>query len=71
MPQLDGLALARHLEADRRLRRIPVLAVTALGSAADYIQTWAHGFAGHLVKPVDPGRLVRAIRDLTGTSPPR
>jgi CheY-like chemotaxis protein len=65
MPQLDGLALARHLEADLRWRKIPVLAVTALGAAADYINTWAHGFAGHLVKPVNPDTLIRVVRDLT------
>ncbi|HEV8310358.1 MAG TPA: response regulator [Methylomirabilota bacterium] len=65
MPELDGLALARHLEADLRWQKIPVLAVTALGAAADYINTWAHGFAGHLVKPVDPDTLIYAVRRLT------
>src|SRR5262245_53493828 len=39
MPELDGLGLARHIEADLRWKRIPVLAVTALGAAADYIRT--------------------------------
>ncbi len=63
--ELDGLALARHIEADLRWRKIPVLAVTALGAAADYIRTWAHGFAGHLVKPIEPETLIQAIRVLT------
>jgi len=66
MPELDGLALARHIEADLRWRKIPVLAVTALGAAADYIRTWAHGFAGHMVKPINPDDLIHAIRLLIG-----
>ncbi len=65
MPELDGLGLARHIEADLRWKRIPVLAVTALGAAADYIRTWAHGFAGHLTKPVDPDDVITAVRLLT------
>jgi len=62
MPELDGLALARRLKAEPRWAAIPLLAVTALGEAADYIQTWAHGFAGHITKPVDPEQLIAAIQ---------
>jgi two-component system cell cycle response regulator len=65
MPELDGIGLARYVAAHPQLRRIPVLAVTALGGAADYIRTWTHGFAGHLVKPVDPDHLVASVRDVT------
>jgi CheY-like chemotaxis protein len=65
MPQLDGLGLARHIEADLRWRSIPVLAVTALGSAADYIRTWAHGFSGHVAKPFQPDDIIAAVRLLT------
>jgi len=65
MPELDGLGLARHIEADLRWKRIPVLAVTALGAAADYIRTWAHGFSGHLTKPIEPDDVITAIRVLT------
>lgn len=66
MPVLDGLGLARRVQGDPRWSRIPLLAVTALGGAADYIKTWAHGFAGHVTKPVDPDVLIGAIRRVTG-----
>jgi CheY-like chemotaxis protein len=66
MPVLDGLGLARQLQGDPRWRGIPILAVTALGGAADYIKTWAQGFAGHVTKPIDRDVLLAAIRRVTG-----
>ena len=66
MPVLDGLGLARHVQGDPRWGRIPILAVTALGGAADYIRTWAHGFAGHVTKPIDRDVLIEAVRRVAG-----
>jgi two-component system, cell cycle response regulator DivK len=62
MPRMDGLAFAYHLRLDPRWCRIPLIAVTALGSDADHIRTWAHGFAAHLTKPVGQEQLVTSIR---------
>ena len=61
MPEMDGLAFAYHIRLDPLWCRIPIIAVTALGGDADYIRTWAHGFAAHVTKPVDQDLLVRAI----------
>jgi CheY-like chemotaxis protein len=66
MPVLDGLGLARQVHGDPRWARIPILAVTALGGAADYIKTWAHGFAGHVTKPIDREVLIAAVRRVAG-----
>jgi CheY-like chemotaxis protein len=62
LPGMDGLTLAHHVHLDPRLASIPILAVTALASMADYIQTWSRGFAGHLTKPVDQADLAASIR---------
>jgi CheY-like chemotaxis protein len=62
LPGMDGLTFAHHVHGDPRLTNIPILAVTALASMADYIQTWSRGFAGHLTKPVDQAQLADAIR---------
>jgi two-component system, sensor histidine kinase and response regulator len=62
MPVLDGLGLARRIQANSRWAGIPLLAVTALGGAADYIRTWEHGFAGHITKPFKTDVLIEAIR---------
>lgn len=62
LPGMDGLTFAHHVHRDPRLANIPILAVTALASMADYIQTWSRGFAGHLTKPVDQADLAASIR---------
>jgi CheY-like chemotaxis protein len=53
LAELDGFELIRRLREDPRLSGKPIVAVTALGSASDYQQTWDAGFDGHFVKPVD------------------
>lgn len=53
MPVLDGYDFIDRLRHDPNLSRTAVLAVTALGSAADIRRTWEAGFDGHLVKPID------------------
>jgi CheY-like chemotaxis protein len=53
LAELDGFELIRRLRKGSRLSRKPVVAVTALDSAADYQRTWEAGFDGHFVKPFD------------------
>jgi CheY-like chemotaxis protein len=36
LPGMDGLTFAHHIQSDPRLKNIPLLAVTALASMADY-----------------------------------
>jgi CheY-like chemotaxis protein len=68
MPGMDGLAFCRAVQRQREWADIPIVAVTALGGVGDYIRTWAHGFAGHLTKPVDQDELWRAIRRVLGVT---
>jgi CheY-like chemotaxis protein len=53
MPVRDGFSFIRRFLAREELRRVPVIAVTALGSQPDLMRTWKAGFRGHLVKPID------------------
>lgn len=53
MPVVNGFQFMDWLVGQPRLCRIPVVAVTALGSPVDMMRTWSAGFSGHLVKPVD------------------
>jgi CheY-like chemotaxis protein len=54
MPRMDGFTFFRHVRGIA-LRRTPppVVAVSVLGTPADVQRTWAAGFDGHLVKPID------------------
>jgi len=65
MPGIDGLTFARRLHANPAWASIPIIAVTALGSAADYIRTWSHGFQAHVTKPILIEQLAVTVRRLT------
>jgi CheY-like chemotaxis protein len=52
MPVMDGFTFVERMSQEPRWARIPVVAVTALGSGRDIVRTWEAGFAGHLTKPI-------------------
>ena len=62
MPFVDGFELMDCLKRNPRLCRVPVIAVSALGTVADVERTLAAGFAGHLLKPVDYGIIEAQLR---------
>jgi two-component system, sensor histidine kinase len=57
MPGLTGYALARQIRA-RFGRRILLVAVTGYGSQEDKTVAFEVGFDMHLVKPVQPAKLL-------------
>jgi CheY-like chemotaxis protein len=65
MPGMDGFRVIRAIRESPRGGRIPIIAMTALGSETDYYRTWEAGFDGHLTKPVDHGDLASVIHVLT------
>jgi CheY-like chemotaxis protein len=65
MPEMDGYELledVRNLEPE--LGRLPVIAFTAAARNEDRARTLRAGFKAHLVKPVDPDKLVTTILEL-------
>lgn len=52
------------MERERHLPRVPAIAVTAFARQQDRERALAAGFDLHLPKPVDPDRLIQAIREL-------
>lgn len=73
MPGLDGYEVARALKADPALRRVPLLAVTALAMVGDRERAMAAGFDQHVSKPIDPETFIATLAALlphqTATSP--
>jgi signal transduction histidine kinase len=69
LPVMDGYELARRLQDDPGLRRVPLVAVTGYGQPSDRLRSEAAGFDAHLVKPVDLERVGSLIRQLTGGGP--
>ena len=66
LPQLDGRAVMREIWADKRLRHIPVIVLTASEREGDLIESYKGGAVAFLRKPVDVERLLTAIGDLHG-----
>ena len=70
LPDEDGYSFIRRVRAHSTaaIQAIPAIAVTAYTTIADRAEALAVGFQQHLPKPIDPGRLVQAIHDLTRKS---
>jgi CheY-like chemotaxis protein len=60
LPDMDGLALARALR-EALGPEVVLLALSGYGQEEDRRSSIAAGFDGHLVKPVEPAALMRAI----------
>jgi CheY-like chemotaxis protein/nitrogen-specific signal transduction histidine kinase len=58
LPGLDGYEVAQYLRHDPLTASIRLIAVTGYGSEADRKRAQQAGFDTHLVKPVDPDRLL-------------
>ncbi len=56
MPMLDGLAATRLLRQNERVRRIPIVAVTANVMKGDQEKALEAGCNGYIAKPIDVDR---------------
>lgn len=61
LPGIDGYELARRLRSTPATSSIRLVAVTGYGQAEDRQRALDAGFDTHLVKPVEPGRLLETI----------
>ncbi|QRK08191.1 response regulator [Archangium violaceum] len=66
LPVMDGYELASRIRQEPTLVGIKLVAVTGYGQDSDCRRALAAGFDVHMVKPIDPGQLLRVIRDLVG-----
>jgi two-component system phosphate regulon response regulator OmpR len=64
LPDGDGLELTRELRADARLRRLPLLMLTARGEPMDRIVGLELGADDYLPKPFEPRELLARIKAL-------
>ena len=69
MPDVDGPATFRLLDADARTHGIPVLLLTARGDHPERESWMAQGVAGVLDKPFDPLELAAQVSQALGWTP--
>jgi len=70
LPDVDGAEVARQMRRLHAGRTAQIIAVTGWGQAEDRERTRQAGVDLHLVKPVDPGDLLRLLDQRLG-QPPR
>ncbi|MFY0522702.1 ATP-binding protein [Archangium gephyra] len=65
LPVMDGYELASRLRQEPSLKGIKLVAITGYGQESDRHRAHEAGFDLHLVKPIEPGQLLRILRELT------
>ena len=65
MPKTNGVEFLRIVKADKTLKTIPIVVLTASTKEQDVIETFKLGVAGYIVKPVDYMKFVEAMRMVT------
>ncbi|MCX7863470.1 MAG: response regulator [Novosphingobium sp.] len=66
LPNVSGLELIEAVKADRVLRTIPVLAVTAYAGKGDEERIREAGADQYLAKPISIGPFIAAVKSLIG-----
>ncbi len=61
LPGMDGLSLTRKLKSDARLKRVPVIALTASAMKGDDVKAREAGCEGYITKPIDTRRLAEQV----------
>ena len=61
LPRMDGYGVLANLKTDPKLRKVPVIAVTALAMVGDREKMIAAGFDDHICKPITPETFVNQI----------
>jgi CheY-like chemotaxis protein len=64
MPRLDGLTLGRTVKADPRLRRVPILYLTAKNGALDVVAGINAGARHYVTKPFGTADLLAHLDDM-------
>lgn len=61
MPEMDGFAVLREMQADEALRTIPVIVITAVGEPENAAKCFELGATDHLTKPLDHELLAERV----------
>jgi two-component system cell cycle response regulator DivK len=64
LPYEDGYSALKKIRASERLKRVPIVAVTAVASLDQMDKARAAGFDGFLGKPLNPDRFPDQIRHI-------
>ncbi|MDR2165549.1 MAG: Hpt domain-containing protein [Zoogloeaceae bacterium] len=66
MPRMDGFDLVRHIRADERLDKVPVIMITSRTAEKHRAYAMEIGASHYLGKPYDESELLRLLAEYTG-----
>ncbi len=69
LPYEDGFGALKKIRASERLKKVPIIAVTAEASVEQMNKARSSGFDGFLGKPLDPDRFPDQIRFILAGNP--
>ncbi|MFO0461958.1 MAG: response regulator, partial [Burkholderiales bacterium] len=69
LPAEDGYSIARALRSRRATAGVTLVALTGYGQPEDVAKALEAGFAHHLVKPVDPERVLAIVAGIGASAP--
>lgn len=64
MPIMNGVEFLAAINEDTRLRLLPVVILTTSEEERDKLETFQHGIAGYMTKPVGYSQFVEVIRTI-------
>lgn len=64
MPVMDGLKLVRHVRADPRHEKTPIVIITTENAPNDRDRAMALGANAYIEKPIQAPRVIRAVKKL-------
>ena len=64
MPKMDGRAVIMELKLDESTRNIPIIILTAVDDSFNREFTIELGASAYITKPVEPGALLKIIKDV-------
>jgi CheY-like chemotaxis protein len=64
MPKMDGLEVLRHVKADGRMRRMPVVVLTSSREESDLVRSYDLGVNAYVVKPMNFPDFIHAVETL-------
>src|SRR5438445_1724573 len=64
MPKVNGLEVLKAIKADEDLKTIPIVVLTSSRETPDLTECYRHGVTAYVVKPVDFGEFMKAVKQL-------
>lgn len=64
MPKMNGIEFLKVTKAEEELKKIPVVVLTTSREESDIVESFNLSVAGYIVKPVDYGKFVQAIKTI-------